>query len=177
MTNKFSVAKLIEVRKKEESTPNGNIENVWEFILELEQSGEYPIDNICDLKSAYYRWVNDDKSALYWVEQAVHLAPNNTSYLFSCYRILMDLGEFKKALPVIDKIIELEKEMEVQWHTILCTFAKAICYYYLKDYKNCYHYLKDLDDDFSCWLAGGLHSKAEMMNVLRGFGYNQDCWD
>lgn len=157
--------------KKEESTPNGNIENVWEFILELEQSGEYPIDNICELKSAYYRWVNDDKSALYWVEQAVHLAPNNTSYLFSCYRILMKLGEFKKALPIIDKIIDLEKEKGIQCYTDLCTFAKAICYYYLKDYKNCYHHLKDLDDDFSYWLAGGLHSKAEMMHVLKGFGY------
>lgn len=171
MTKEFSTAKLIEMIEKEQNTTNGNTESVLDFILELEQSGKYSTDNIYELKSAYYRWIGNDKSALYWAEQAVNFSPNNIFHLSDCYRILMKLGEFKKALPIIDKIIDLEKDMEVQWYTLVCIFAKAICYYYLKDYKNCHHYLKDLDDDFSYWLAGGLHSKVEMMNVLRGFGY------
>lgn len=169
MTNYFWAADLISIMRREEESSNGNIENVLNFIIELEQSGQYSYDNICNLKRAYYSRIDDNSSALYWMEQALTYSPNNVGYLFEYFHILMKLGLFRKSLCVISKVIDLDKEL--LYYTNVCIFAKSICYYYLKDYKNCYHYLKDLDDDFSYWLAGGLHSKAEMMNVLRGFGY------
>lgn len=172
MSKKFWSADLIEMIEKEESTPNGNLENILDFILELEKSGEYPIDNICKLKSVCYYYLNDNVSSLYWSEQAYLLESTDTGYGWTYVRRLMDFNRFDDALIVLSNIINLEKETGIQYYTSLCTFVKAICYYYLKDYKNCYHYLKDLEDDYSCWVAGGLHSKAEMMNVLKGFGYD-----
>lgn len=156
---------------KEQERTGGNIQKVLDYILDLEQSGQYSPANICDLKETYYDRIDDNQSAFYWSEQAHLLEPTNTSYGWTYIRYLMDFNRFDDALVILSNIINLEREIGVQCYTSLCAFAKAICYYYLKDYKNCHHYLKDLDDDFSYWLAGGLHSKVEMMNVLRGFGY------
>lgn len=167
----FSSVKIMEMLDKEQKETNGSPQKVLDYILDLEESGQYSPANICDLKATYYSRIDDDKSAFYWTEQAYLLDPTDRGYGWAYIRYLMDFSHFNDALVVLSKIIELEKDMEVQWYTSVCIFAKSICYYYLKDYKNCYHYLKDLDDDFSYWLAGGLHSKADMMNMLRGFGY------
>lgn len=171
MNDEFPVVKIIEMLRQERESIDGNIERVLDFILELEQSGKYSPANICRLKGIYYTRADDKVSALYWSEQAYLLEPTRTGYGWIYARKLMYFNRFNDALVVLSGAIDLEKEKGIQCYTDLCIFAKAVCYYYLKDYENCYHHLKDLEDDYDCWLAGGMHSKAEMMHVLKGFGY------
>lgn len=171
MVTRIYKASIIDMLKTEENNPDGDTKKVLDYILELEQSGQYSPANICALKATYYSHIDDEKLAFYWEEQAYLLDPTDTDYSWTYTRRLMSFNRFNEALPILSKVIDLEKEMGIQWYTSIRIFFKAVCYYYLKDYKNCHHYLKDLEDDFSAWVAGGLHSKAEMMNVLRGFGY------
>lgn len=172
MSKYIHAADITTMLSKEEAKPNGNLETVIDYILELENSGLYSLANICSLKSAYYRYINDEEKHYFYTEQAAILEPKESYYHFMYSRELINKTNYTKAISHLNKIIETEKQTKDFWYTSSCMFFKAICYYYLKDYQQCYEHLKDLPDDCSTWIAGGLHSKKDMMDVLKGFGYN-----
>lgn len=171
MNKEFCTIKLIEMFRQEENDPNGNLENVLDFILGLEQTGEYAQANICELKAMYYCRIDDIQSAYDWQKKLVALDPDDVGCWSCLAHYTMDLGNYKEAITYLSKAIELEKDKEWQPYTEGCIFFKAVCYYYLKDYAQCHYYLKDLADDYYTWVAGDLHYKKDMMTVLRGFGY------
>lgn len=161
---------IIDMFKKEESNPNGNIEHVLDYILSLEETGEYEQANICELKAMYYYRIAEYHIAYEWIKQATLLNPNDTGYLFDHARYAMEIFYFKEALVSLSQVIDIE-ERQGYMYGGLAVFLKAVCYYYLKDYQQCYEYLKDLRDDYVCWAAGDLQRKEDMMKVLKGFGF------
>lgn len=170
MVKYISPVDIIEMFEKEESNPNGNIENVLHYILSLEKTDEYEQANICKFKSMYYYHIAEYHTAYEWIQQAILLSPNNTSYLFTHARYAMQIFYFKEALVSLSKVIDIE-EKEGYVFGSLAVFFKAVCYYYLKDYQECYEHLKNLPDDYVYWAAGDLQRKEDMMKVLKGFGY------
>lgn len=171
MVTRIYASDINDMMKEEESKLDGQIENVLQYILDLESSGLYDEANICALKSTYYRNIDDANLAYDWIKLAITLAPRNESYLFAHVQRSMALSYFKEALLSANQVIDLERDSDLKPRTKLMIFYKSICYYHLKDYANCYECLLCCPDDYGLWIIDGFYSKEQMMNVLKGFGF------
>lgn len=170
MVTRIYASDINDMMKEEELKPDGQVENVLQYILDLESSGLYDTANICALKSKYYSNIDEGELAYERIQQAILLRPNDTIYLFTHARYAMKLFYFKEALISLSKVIDIE-EKEGYMYGGLVVFLKAVCYYHLKDYANCYECLLCCPDDYGLWAVDGFYSKEQMMNVLKGFGF------
>lgn len=95
-----------------------------------------------------YRYQDDFENAISYSEKIVRLLPNDIRGLFVYALSLVDIKNFKQAIVVLSRIIELKDE-DCGWYFIDTSYGlRAFCYIELCDYEKACYDIEKLPDDF-----------------------------